>query len=984
MKKAVLPLLLFALPLFLAAQESYLRHYSISEGVPSTETYWPFEDKQGYIWIASDMGVSRFDGYHFKVFTTADGLTDNTVFKFYQDYKGRIWFYTFSGRLSYYLNDTIYGKDFAVNNQVRDFLGSGLITSLRVDSTDTITMSTTKGVIQLLPALENGKRVWNKVQVITNKKSYLTKNGYMSIEDDGQSACRLTIHIPGWIPGSMLIKYPIGGMIYMEQAGDGNLYLYYNTTTFRIDSSGKMSSYPNLDHIINSFHEKDGSAWMSVIHNGVRLFKNNDFSGSTRSLLPSLTVTGVLRDRENGYWFTTLENGVFYLASTAFTYFPPVEDQLIHNETSLCVPGKNRVWVITLDEIYQSVGLDSFRPILRELKRNGRFSIQLRYWNAQAHTDGNIWLSVNHGVMVLDSSANKLLKDISLIHPGDVSNDSRRVCEDSKGNVWSLNLSAFNKIDHVSGTALYAVQLPSRPETICEDYNGHILVGTVNGLYKWNGDSLHYMGYDNPVFRNRFVAVKKCDGKMIGATRGAGLFVLSADSIYHLTSANGLRSNMCRALFVDDSNVIWVATNNGLNAVRISEHPFKTEITSYGASDGLLSDDVSQVVKTGGYIWLLSKNGITAFNPDIAVLNKTPPLVYITGLKTDNESRPYDKKIELRYNTNFIAVNFVGLTWKNSGKQFYKYKLEGYDTLWNYTQSPSVQFTRLPPGSYRFLVSCINSSGVESVQPAVLAFTVNAPFYRKAWFSLALSLLSIVIVTLVAMFRVRQIRLREQLKTEVNRKIANLELQALRAQMNPHFIFNCLNAIQDFILKNEAEAAKYYLTSFSRLIRKTLENSRRQNISLKDEIEFLQLYLELERMRFTNKFSYRIEVDEGLKDQNIEIPSMIFQPFIENAVRHSKIGSLVNQGELAIKFSVTGNDLYCIIEDNGIGLKESLRIKSQEAQSRQSYALEIMKERVRTLNEVHRTNIRYTITDKSDEGKNETGTRVVIYIPLEG
>jgi ligand-binding sensor domain-containing protein len=156
MKRALLSIILALGFGLLPAQEGFLRHYSIGDGLPSSETYSAFQDSKGYIWIASDMGVSRFDGYNFKVFTTADGLTDNTVFKFFEDHYGRIWFYTFSGRLSYYFHDSIYGKDFAVNEQIRSFLGSDFIKNIRVDPADTIWLATTRGLLKMAPTFKNG------------------------------------------------------------------------------------------------------------------------------------------------------------------------------------------------------------------------------------------------------------------------------------------------------------------------------------------------------------------------------------------------------------------------------------------------------------------------------------------------------------------------------------------------------------------------------------------------------------------------------------------------------------------------------------------------------------------------------------------------------------------------------------------------------------------------------------------------------------
>jgi LytS/YehU family sensor histidine kinase len=207
-------------------------------------------------------------------------------------------------------------------------------------------------------------------------------------------------------------------------------------------------------------------------------------------------------------------------------------------------------------------------------------------------------------------------------------------------------------------------------------------------------------------------------------------------------------------------------------------------------------------------------------------------------------------------------------------------------------------------------------------------------------------------------------------------------LQALRAQMNPHFIFNCLNAIQDFILMEEPEQAQHYLSSFSKLIRKTLDNSARTNISLTEEIDFLHIYLELERMRFVGRFTWNITVQPELKDREVEIPSMLVQPFVENAIRHGKLGGLERQGELNIEFSIKDEELVCVIDDNGIGINQSIKMKTRLPGEHELHAMEITNNRMRTLGEVHGNRVRYTLIDKTELTPAANGTRAEIFIPL--
>ncbi len=981
MQKIILALsaVLFALNLF--GQNEFLRHYSINEGLPCTETYKVFEDSKGYIWIASDMGVSRFDGYDFTVYTTTDGLTDNTVFSFFEDPKGRIWFYTFTGRLCYFYNDSIYSKTVTVNDELHRAMGTALITSIYVDPQDTIYVGAYNGLYKIIPDLHRGITTWNTLEVVSKKQTYHVPGGYITAESTPTNETLLKQYPFHSQSDSLQLPYHLDGLLAVHKLADTSLIVSFSNLSMRIPKSGDIIFGRALDGTVEFYCENDSLLWIGQKRKGVRLFSTADLTHPKRSLLEKYTVTSVLKDRENGYWFTTLEDGLYYMPSANFNYYPSVADSVLYNETKLYSPGPGRMWILTRRKLFESNNRGKFEQILPGLLKQLPEFAKTNWWNGFSHSDGTSWLSLNNGIVVLNNQTGKVIKFFYLHKLLDnIEYDSRMLLEDADKNVWSLNLTNLLKINYQTKKIDQVVPLPSRAIKMVEDYNGHILISTLDGLYSFYDESLHFLGDSNAFFKNRFEDLKKCDGLMAMASKGAGLLLVTGDSLYRVTTAQGLSTNMCRSVCVGGPGLLWVATNKGLNAVNFSLHPFKVSIKQYTVAEGLLTNDIDQVVKEGDFIWLLSKKGVTAFNPKLVINNTTPPPVYITKVKINNELVDHENKA-INYGT-VVTFDFTGLTYKNAGRQKYKYRLDGLDKTWTYSSDNSIQFSRLPPGSYSFIVYCINSSEIESALPAKYSFVVLAPFYRKWWFGLFAFILATTLVILAAAYSVRQIRLREERKTELNRKIANYELQALRAQMNPHFIFNCLNAIQDFILKNEAEEAQRYLSSFSKLIRKTLDNTRRLDISLNEEIDFLRIYLGLERMRFDNRFSFTINISDELKKRTVEIPTMLIQPFAENAVRHGKIGSLPTPGVLNINFSIQENELFCVIEDNGIGINQSFKMKSASPSSAGLHAMEITSDRVRTINEFNRKGIRYSVTDKSSLNNGETGTRVEIYIPL--
>lgn len=208
-------------------------------------------------------------------------------------------------------------------------------------------------------------------------------------------------------------------------------------------------------------------------------------------------------------------------------------------------------------------------------------------------------------------------------------------------------------------------------------------------------------------------------------------------------------------------------------------------------------------------------------------------------------------------------------------------------------------------------------------------------------------------------------------------------MQALRAQMNPHFIFNCLNAINGFILVNESETAADYLTKFSRLIRMVLNNSHNKIISLDDELQTLGLYLYMERLRFKDSFHYEIKCDDTVDELSIFIPPMLLQPFVENAIWHGLMNK-EGQGELLINLHFGDDTLYCTITDNGVGRKKAAQMKSKSSEKNKSMGLEITRKRIALLNHDLNGGCFFEINDLEDDSGNAKGTQVSLKIKTAG
>jgi len=277
-----------------------------------------------------------------------------------------------------------------------------------------------------------------------------------------------------------------------------------------------------------------------------------------------------------------------------------------------------------------------------------------------------------------------------------------------------------------------------------------------------------------------------------------------------------------------------------------------------------------------------------------------------------------------------------------------------------------------------------NNEGIWNPHILELPVHINTAFWLTWWFRGAVLVLMTIAVYTIYRYRLRTVKKKQQLKWEYEKKLANVEMTALLAQMNPHFIFNSLNSIDSYIIRNESKQASEYLNNFARLMRLILQNSRSNYITLKDELIALELYLQMESLRFKNKFRYSIDVDEKLDPSSIVIPPMLIQPYVENAIWHGLMSKTNGEtGKVELNIFKEGNNLLCTISDNGIGRKKAAELKEKKLSThKRSMGMQITQDRLEIINKLYNLNTSVTIYDMENEQREATGTRVELIIPI--
>jgi len=447
---------------------------------------------------------------------------------------------------------------------------------------------------------------------------------------------------------------------------------------------------------------------------------------------------------------------------------------------------------------------------------------------------------------------------------------------------------------------------------------------------------------------------------------------------------------------LDHQGNFWFFNKKGLYCYQ----PEIQEMELFHADVGIEVNDPSMNVFTANFLKMLSdgrmvystRKGICIFHPEQLTNRKEAPLPYITSLSVNNkkikaDSGSYFKiNYELAANENFIGIDFSALAFSNPFEIKYNYMLEGVDEEWKDPGDKRfISYTELRGGQYKFYLKAADVTGLWSKHAVEIELNIDKYWYHTSWARGLFLALLIFTIGYIYVNRLRRAVEKEQIKTQYEKELAELKMQALTAQMNPHFIFNSLNSIDYYIIKNDTRKASQYLNRFSKLMRLILKNSRSNYVSLRDDLEALKLYLEIEALRFDHKFEYKIEVDEHIDLDYIKIPPMLVQPYVENAIWHGLLHQREN-GKIIVKyaFDQTNEIIKCTIKDNGIGRKKSFELKSNNHQkdNRKSFGMNITKDKIEVINYLHELNAAVEVIDLYDQEDVSAGTMVELNIPV--
>ncbi|MEO1435618.1 MAG: histidine kinase [Bacteroidota bacterium] len=522
---------------------------------------------------------------------------------------------------------------------------------------------------------------------------------------------------------------------------------------------------------------------------------------------------------------------------------------------------------------------------------------------------------------------------------------------------------------------------------IQEGPDGNLWVCSDKGLSVINPKTLKFIDY--PTIRERLgnyvIHCLETDerGNLWIGTRDQGLFRYryDKDELVHYTIADGLPYNGVNEL-ARQQNWLWMGTRQGLARMNL----LTESIEQFDRKKGLASNALygCRFVKLpSGKVMVTyeSSSFFTLLEADKELVANAPPDVQIRSLRLldqDEQATFYlndQDSIRLKANQNYFAIDFSGLQYLSDRAPTFQYQLAGYDKDWveSGTNKAAI-YTRLSGGKYQFNVKAIGQQGEESPVRSIAIFLATPWYFQTGWI-IVFILIAIGIGWLIYHWRMKQIR-RE---ANLNRLIAETEMKALRAQINPHFIFNCLNSIKSYIIENEIDAGTTYVSRFSRLIRMILNASKDKLVPLVREIELIELYLWLEKERLDHRFESRIELNINTPQTELFIPPMLLQPFLENAIWHG-IMNMDDKGLIHMIVDESDHYLNIRITDNGIGREQSKRIQQGSSMKRGSMGIEISKDRLEQISALYQLDTKIDIYDLHPD-QEHAGTVVDIQFP---
>ena len=978
------------------------------------------EDSQGFLWYGDYTGLNRYDGYELLSFRydphNPASISDNKVSCILQDSLDNLWVGTQVG-LNYLDIQTQQFRHYT--DTARYGLGQEYVADLVFDKQGNLWVANFSGLYLFDPVKERffkkfpespqEKKIPNHLETADKGVYFTSGNELFQIEPG--SPAKALITVPARIYSATL-----------DTSSTARRTLRFGTLQgyFSLDlATLELQELPRFQgEFTSEFPQKNR---FRLINTDNGLFRFDTKAGQVEGPI-SVEIIG---EKPANPQFVTIYEG-----SSGITWFfdrqgllyrrDPRKERFRHAPIKLDGRVKSVAYLFELYEFSPGVLVlpaDPGASLFNLEKGEERPFPHTPTYNREAwdlgpvcfleEPDGKLWIGAGKGLFLFDKNTGRFVepegpyKELAQLQ-GII---MRKIHRDRRGNLWlatwANGLYKVNFRDHT--VKQYLISPDERASflhagrTILETRDGDLWIGTRGGLLRYleDRDSFqvyrHIPGDPTSMSENTsFCLYEDADGNIWSGSYGGGLNFLDLQTgkFQHYTTKDGLSDNNVLSLLPDGKNNLWISTFKGLSVFNLDTRTFQ----NFTAYQGLLNPDFAAFAYgkspyTQNLFFASGIGGVDYFHPDSVLIHRPAPRVWFTGFKLFNEPvadfTPHTTRLDLRYDQKVLTFDFAALDYSSPETVQYAYQLVGFDDTWQYVGSKrSVTFTNLDPGQYTLRVKASNADGIWDPAESnvhALEIYVAPPWWATWWFRTGLALAILGLISGIYSYRIRQIREREAIKTALNQRIAQVKMEALRSQMNPHFVFNCLSSLKLFVEKNETEKASDHISKFATLLRRVLDDARTETetVPLERELDTLRRYVELEMIRFKDKFAFQIDIHPDTDLRQTEIPPLILQPFVENAILHG-LQHKTGDGLLQVRVVEKEDHLRIDIEDNGIGREAARAIKARNPLPQESHGLNVTAERLDYFSQKYGARAAVETTDLFDAEGLPAGTRVTL------
>lgn len=953
----------FLVCIFLYARFPVYFHVTTENSLPSDEVYSMAKDSRGFVWIGCDAGLYRSDGVRFIPFSCPEQRS-RSVSGLSITPAGKVWCLNFLGQIFCVTNDTM--------REVKHPFSH--ISNMSADNKGRVYVCHDDGISMY----DDSQGKWHN---------------WKDLDNDGSPDPVLTKSVRAAKDGKMHFVSPLGLSVL-----DGNNIVTDTSSLFTGNAANTCISEPwenetwimsvNENHVFRdadgrvkevfpphlkrALQERkvnnlralpDGFLWICTYSGIIRYDPRND---SLETFYPDVAFSDCLIDDENSYWFSTLQNGLMRVPDLNMEVWSSANTEMDDDRLLRLASDGTHIW---FSSVSGSVGeLDTYSGSLSMYNTGTKADIQSLDYDPSDH---GVYFSINNKIFLLrdhhvteSSLAFPTVK--SLVH-----RDSCFFMASSIGAYFYYPSSVPRNYKIYEGW-MRDVEYDSVAGNVwMAGNNGLLRFSRVNG--QWQQDKIFLAGTQ---------VISLCrdaaDGTLYAVTfDGAVCHPVNADSCEHIAQLPA--GSQVRQLLARNGN-IYVGTNHGLWLWNAQEKSWR----AMDKAAGLVSENIQSICFCGDDLWLATVKGLQKI-PHGNWKDKPLAKVYLADVRVDNLPVAAGvTETQLNYDQS-LSFRLEAPAYGSNGDFHYAYRVPAIDSSWVVVPASigRVEILNLPSGHFTMEMKVIDHFGRDSENRVYINGYVRPPFWQKWWFY-SLEVIAVIAFSFL-LFRRRMKKLRREQLQEIEKLTLENELRlaqqsALKAQMNPHFIFNVLNSIKGFIYENNKKEATEYLNNFSELVRKILHQSSQAMISLEDEMSALEYYIRLEALFFPGEFSYSIRISPEVDMTFTRIPPLLIQPYVENVFKH---GLRHRKGAKRLDISIDMEDeslLVIEITDNGIGRKMSAEIHAKSGTSHESFATGAAEKRLRLLHYEKQRIVGVTVIDRVDDAGAAQGTTVILKI----